>query len=273
MSTSDDPNRQAPPTLFGPQQGQPGQQGGGDVRILADLEGRVPGLVNTRHPPRATRTGASGTRRRGVFALIAMLFLASAIVVLWMNQRDDTPTQGTSAQGSLQSDSQQRETRPETAVSNTAPDATQAAAVIDVSPASASTTPAADKNASRDEVALDQLGRSPETATAAAMANLAAGSGAQKPASKASVAASNKTSAKNDVNIARHDVKITNAATVAKSTTAERRKPVRKTTTAMTANDDPDADVLAALMGPPPSSGTATKGRVKTVTQGATRTQ
>ena len=260
MSTSDDPNRDAPPTLFGPQQAA---EGGADVRILAGLEGRVPAGADARPTGWAARQG----RRHGVFVLVAALLVIAGGVTAWWSQQGDEVLAGNAAPAQPAAAPVVEIVQPpaETAVSNVAPDTTAGASVIDVSPADVM------QSAKRDEVALDQLGRTPESATAAAVASLA-GVGAAHAAThrrtgeagKSAVAATgNAANAKNDATVGTSQAKDGNAKSLAKVSASERKKASRKKATASRAEDDPDAEVIAALMGPPSSSTIATKGRTK----------
>ena len=277
MSTSDESKRDTPPTLFGPQQGQ---EGGADVRILAGLEGRVPTAAAVRPGARTARGG----RQRAILALVAVLMLAGVASAWWAHERDDVvaanpaPTPAPATNAALADPSNQTastasvagmaQPQTETAVSNVTPDGAADATVIDVSSAAAA------QSAKRDEVALDQLGRTPESATAAAMASLAAVGAAHAAthkhagdAPKSSPAVAKNANAKNDGSAAKAEVKSGSANSLAKAGSSDRKKATRKKAPASRAEDDPDADVLAALMAPPPSSTVATKGRTRSTTR------
>lgn len=277
MSTSDESKRDTPPTLFGPQQGQ---EGGADVRILAGLEGRVPTAAAVRPGARTARGG----RQRAILALVAVVMLAGVASAWWAHERDDVvaanpapaPAPATNAAPagpseptpSTASVAGMAQPQTETAVSNVTPDGAADATVIDVSSAAAA------QSAKRDEVALDQLGRTPESATAAAMASLAAVGAAHAAthkhagdAPKSSPAVAKNTNAKSDGSAAKAEVKSGSANSLAKAGSSDRKKATRKKAPASRAEDDPDADVLAALMAPPPSSTVATKGRTRSTTR------
>jgi len=277
MSTSDESKRDTPPTLFGPQQGQ---EGGADVRILAGLEGRVPAAAAVRPGARAARGG----RQRTLLALVAVLMLAGVASAWWAHERDDVvaanpapapapatnaaPADPSNQPASTASVAGMAQPQTETTVSNATPDAAADATVIDVSSADVA------QSAKRDEVALDQLGRTPESATAAAMASLAAVGAAHAAthkragdAPKSPPAVAKNTNAKSDGSVSRAEVKSGSANSLAKAGSSDRKKATRKKAPASRAEDDPDADVLAALMAPPPSSTVATKGRTRSTTR------
>lgn len=277
MSTSDESKRDTPPTLFGPQQGQ---EGGADVRILAGLEGRVPTAAAVRPGARTARGG----RQRAILALVAVLMLAGVASAWWAHERDDVvaanpapapapatnsaPADPSEPTPSTASVAGMAQPQTETTVSNATPDGAADATVIDVSSADVA------QSAKRDEVALDQLGRTPESATAAAMASLAAVGSAHAAthkragdAPKSPPAVAKNTNAKSDGSVSRAEVKSGSANSLAKAGSSDRKKATRKKAPASRAEDDPDADVLAALMAPPPSSTVATKGRTRSTTR------
>ncbi|WP_404993000.1 hypothetical protein [Cupriavidus pauculus] len=278
MSTSDESKRDTPPTLFGPQQGQ---EGGADVRILAGLEGRVPAAAAVRPGARAARGG----RQRTLLTLVAVLMLAGVASAWWAHERDDVvaanpapapapatnaapPADPSNQTASAASVAGMAQPQTETTVSNATPDGAADATVIDVSSADVA------QSAKRDEVALDQLGRTPESATAAAMASLAAVGAAHAAthkragdAPKSPPAVAKNTNAKSDGSVSRAEVKSGSANSLAKAGSSDRKKATRKKAPASRAEDDPDADVLAALMAPPPSSTVATKGRTRSTTR------
>lgn len=271
MSTSDDLNRSAPPTLFGH---QPEQQEGSDVRILADLEGRVPA-------PNAPKPAVK-PRRQGVFAVVAVAVLAGAAGFWWFGQDDTVVADGTQkspaptlAAPPSQAGTEVAQPPVETTVSNARPDEDKPATVIDVPPAQiAQASPKA------DEFALDQLGKAPQAMAAAAVAGIAGSAAyAAVPKNQAPLA-SNKANAKSDLSNSKIATKPGSApsqsataqkkseAKVAKASTGDAKRSTRKKKRGALAPDDPDADVLAALMAPPVSPATTSKARAKT-----TRTQ
>jgi hypothetical protein len=211
--------------------------------------------------------------------------LAGVATAWWAHERDDvvaanpapTPAPATNAAppadpsnqtASAASVAGMAQPQTETTVSNATPDGAADATVIDVSSADVA------QSAKRDEVALDQLGRTPESATAAAMASLAAVGSAHAAthkragdAPKSPPAVAKNTNAKSDGSVSRAEVKSGSANSLAKAGSSDRKKATRKKAPASRAEDDPDADVLAALMAPPPSSTVATKGRTRSTTR------
>lgn len=284
MSNSDDLKPQSPPTLLGT---EPDGTAAGQTRILASLEGRVSPAGK---PPR--KTG----RRVGVVAAVAVIGAgAVAWAMLGNVPEHDAPLQASAPAAPAKADVAAPANAGESANASAA--ATASAPGVSVIADAAAATPAAIVDDTARDRELDRLGKLDGSTAAAAAAGLGAGAltlAALTPSpakGKSALLGDSASSANNKSNKKVTDKKATatqepsaRAAAVASKDKAQAKTNTKSTAKAGKATkrkggDDPDAEVLAALLlqpegvpfnpDPPPSR----KTRQRSSTTPATKAQ
>lgn len=264
MSNSDELKRDGPPTLFGASEDK---GAGPDTRILASLEGRVPAHGNAK---------PAAPRRHGVFAAVALLLLACGAGAVWLKKSGEGEATVAAVKPSAGAASAPVAAAPaqaggQVSVANEEA-APQSATIVDAAPA---------PNA--DDRALDQLGKvgdSVALATAAGGAALMAHAATREPAlANRDTIHSPFANLDGGVNKKKEKTELSNTKSASKSSSAasassgnaakkatdrvrtertqlaKASRPAKKSGKSGSLHaDDPDADLLAALLAPQPGA-------------------